>query len=99
MRDEGPVHEVTISQGFYLGKYEVTQGAVGGWRWVRVPGKVRGNVRSDSDYPAVYVSWEDAQKFIRRLNASEGSECVSFADRGRVGVCVSGWDNDALVFW
>ena len=24
--DEGPVHEVTISKGFYLGNYEVTQG-------------------------------------------------------------------------
>ena len=24
--DEGPVHEVEISEGFWLGKYEVTQG-------------------------------------------------------------------------
>ena len=24
--DEGPVHEVEISEGFYLGKYEITQG-------------------------------------------------------------------------
>ena len=27
---EGPVHEVEISRGFWLGKYEVTQGGVGG---------------------------------------------------------------------
>ena len=25
-RSEGPQHEVTISAGFYLGKYEITQG-------------------------------------------------------------------------
>ena len=28
--NEGPLHEVEISTGFYLGKYEVTQGSVGG---------------------------------------------------------------------
>ena len=69
--DEGPVHGVTISQGFYLGKYEVTQG-----QWERVmstrPWQGQDNVRSGSDYPAVYVSWEDAQEFIRRLNVSLG---------------------------
>ena len=67
--DEGPVHEVTISQGFYLGKYEVTQG-----QWESVmgtrPWQGQDYVRSGSEYPAVYVSWEDAQEFIRRLNTS-----------------------------
>ena len=70
--NEGPVHDVTISQGFYLGKYEVTQG-----QWESVmgtrPWQGRDYVRSGSDYPAVYVSWENAQEFIRRLNASMGS--------------------------
>ena len=70
--DEGPVHSVTISKGFYLGKYEVTQRqweAVMGTR----PWEGRSYVRSGPDYPAVYVSWEDAQEFIGRLNASLGS--------------------------
>ena len=69
LSNEGPVHRVTISQGFYLGKYEVTQG-----QWESVmgtrPWQGEDNVRSGSDYPAVYVSWEDAQEFIRRLNTS-----------------------------
>lgn len=69
--DEGPVHEVTISQGFYLGKYEVTQG-----QWESVmgtrPWQGERYVRSGSNYPAVYVSWGDAQEFIRRLNTSVG---------------------------
>ena len=70
--DEGPVHGVTINQGFYLGKYEVTQE-----QWESVMGtrlwQGRDYVRSGSNYPAVYVSWEDAQEFIRRLNASQSS--------------------------
>ena len=71
--NERPVHEVTISQGFYIGKYEVTQG-----QWERVmgtrPWQGEVYVRSGSSYPAVYVSWEDAQEFIRRLNASLNSD-------------------------
>ena len=69
--DEGPVHAVTISRGFYLGQYEVTQE-----QWESVmgtrPWQGQNYVRSGSNYPAVYVSWEDAQKFIRRLNTSVG---------------------------
>ena len=71
--DEDPVHGVTISKGFYLGKYEVTQG-----QWESVMGTTpwRGmdNVRSSSSYPAVYVSWDAAQEFISRLNSAAGSE-------------------------
>ena len=95
---EGPVHEVTISRGFYLGKYEITQA-----QWERVmgtrPWQDQHYVRSGPNYPAVYISWEDAQEFIRRLNKSLGLGCVSFANRGRMGICVPGWDDDALVFW
>lgn len=64
--DEGPVFEVTISQAFYLGKYEVTQG-----QWVAVMGK-NPSVFSDkdnwADYPVDWVSWEDCQHFINKLN-------------------------------
>ena len=70
---EGSVHEVKISKEFYLGKYEVTQG-----QWEAVMGTQpwdgQNNVHSGSDYPAVYISWNDAQEFIGRLNASTGSE-------------------------
>ncbi len=71
-RDEGPVHEVTISAGFYLGKYEVTQGQ---WESVMGTRPWEGElvVRSGENYPAVYISWNDAQEFIRRLNTSSSS--------------------------
>ena len=71
--DEGPQHEVTISQGFYLGKYEITQG-----QWESVmgtrPWSGKSYVRENANHPAVYISWNDVQEFIRRLNNAEGSE-------------------------
>ena len=71
--DEGPQHEVTISQGFYLGKYEVTQG-----QWENVMGTTpwsgKSWVEENADHPAVYVSWEDVQAFIQKLNDAAGKE-------------------------
>ena len=70
--DEGPQHEVTITRGFYLGTYEITQG-----QWERVmgtrPWSGRSYVLEYPDHPAVYVSWEDAQGFISELNTAEGA--------------------------
>jgi formylglycine-generating enzyme required for sulfatase activity len=54
---------VTISQPFYLGKYEVTQA-----QWQAVMGKNPSHYK-DSDRPVETVSWEEAQEFIRKLNA------------------------------
>ena len=69
--DEGPQHSVTITKGFYLGKYEVTQGqweAVMGTR----PWQGRQYVQSNANHPAVYVSWNDAQAFVQKLNEAAG---------------------------
>lgn len=70
---EGPQHDVTISQGFYLGKFEITQsqwqsvmGASGTEKW-----QAR-FVRIDPEHPAVYISWEDMQTFIKTLNFLHG---------------------------
>lgn len=68
---EGPQHEVTISEGFQLGKYEVTQG-----QWEAVMGTTpwvgQSYVREEPANPAVYVSWNDAQAFVQELNAASG---------------------------
>ena len=69
--DEGPQHEVTISQGFYLGKYEVTQG-----QWESVMGTTPWGgldyVRSNLNHPAAHISWEDMEGFVGRLNDAAG---------------------------
>ena len=73
--DEQPVTRVRISEGFWLGKYEVTRS-----KWAAVMGSnpVRGSNPSRfagcGRCPVELVSWEDAQQFIRRLNSQEGRE-------------------------
>ncbi len=70
--NEGPVHEVEISAGFWLGQYEVTQG-----QWASVmrarPWLGKKNVVENSSHPAVYISWHDVQRFIGRLNKAAGA--------------------------
>lgn len=65
-RNERPVHEVCVDD-FYIGRYEVTQG-----QWKAVRGKnPSGNKKSDQ-HPVEDVSWNDAQDFIKELNAKSG---------------------------
>ena len=64
--NERPVHEVEISQGFYLGTHEVTQG-----QWEAVMGSNPSH-HEGVDRPVEMVSWHDAQEFIGRLNDAEG---------------------------
>jgi len=65
--DERPVHQVTISKAFYLGKYEVTQG-----QWQAVMGTNPSAFPGDPNRPVDQVSWDEAQAFINKLNAMEG---------------------------
>jgi len=67
--DEKPVHQVTITQGFYMGKYEVTQK-----QWVAIMGSnpsFTGYGIGDN-YPVNYVTWNDIQTFVTKLNEKEG---------------------------
>jgi formylglycine-generating enzyme required for sulfatase activity len=64
--DEGPQHPVVFTRGFYLGKYELTQGQ---WHAVtgRNPSQFKGPRR-----PVEQVSWYDVQGFVHRLNQAAG---------------------------
>ncbi len=64
--NERPVHQVTISQPFYLGRYEVTQG-----QWEAVMESNPSEFKGDPNRPVEEVSWDDAQEFIQQLNARE----------------------------
>ncbi len=61
--DEGPQHQVTISQSIYMGIYEVTQA-----QWAAVMGTYPSRFGYIPDNPVEQVSWEDCQKFITKLN-------------------------------
>ena len=59
-------HEVRISQGFWMGKYEVTQG-----EWKKVMGTTPSHFKScGARCPVETVSWNDVQRFIEKLNAN-----------------------------
>ena len=65
-RDDDEVqHQVTLTKGYWLGKYEVTQRQ---WRTVMEsnPSKFVGD-----DLPVEQVSWEDAMEFCRKLTERE----------------------------
>ena len=64
---EGPLHEVRISRGFWLGKFEVTQG-----EWEAVMGSNPSEYRGDARLPVETVSWNDVHEFIGRLNDAAG---------------------------
>ena len=70
---EGPQHEVTISQGFYLGKCEIAQAQ---WQSVMgtTPWSGQSYVQENPQHPAVYISWNDVQEFIQAVNEAAGAE-------------------------
>jgi formylglycine-generating enzyme required for sulfatase activity len=64
--DEGPQTQVTISKGFSMGKYEVTQG-----QYEAVMGTNPSNSKGDKNLPVETVSWDEATNFCTRLTAQE----------------------------
>ncbi len=65
--DKGPVHHVKLPNAFYMGKYEVTQK-----QWHDVMGSSPSYFKGD-DLPVEQVSWNDAQKFVKKLNEKENT--------------------------
>lgn len=79
--DDGyPVHRVTITQPFYLGKYEVTQAQ---WKAVMETTVAQQRDKTNrgfrvlngegGNYPMYFVNWDEAQEFIKRLNGLNNS--------------------------
>ena len=63
---EKPVHRVTLTNNYYIGKYEVTQAL-----WQAVMGSNPSHFKGDA-LPVEQVSWKDCQKFITKLNRLTG---------------------------
>ena len=64
--DEKPTHRVTLTNDYYIGKYEVTQAL-----WKAVMGNNPSNFKGDN-LPVEKVSWDDCQEFISKLNRITG---------------------------
>jgi formylglycine-generating enzyme required for sulfatase activity len=62
--DELPQRRVTLREGFYVGRHEVTQA-----QWRAVMGNNPARFAGCDECPVENVSWNDAQVFLQRLNA------------------------------
>ena len=68
--DEGPVHEVCVQgfDGFWMGKYEVTNAQYRRFKSGHNSKDYKGNSLNGNNQPAVHVSWDDAKAFVGWLN-------------------------------
>lgn len=79
LSDENPLHEVTITQPYFLGKLPVTQ-----YQWMTLMGTrpwLKTNLTEELILPATHITWEDATSFCKKLTET---------DR-RNGFLVKGW--------
>ncbi len=66
--DGRPAHQVSVSSGFYMGKYEVTQ-----VQYERIMGKNPSRFKGTSN-PVEQVSWIEATEFCRKLSQRTGGK-------------------------
>jgi formylglycine-generating enzyme required for sulfatase activity len=80
---DGPVHTVSFTKDYYIGKYEITQA-----QWLKIQGSWPGGSQAPSSvyglgdsYPAYYVSWNDicgTGGFLENINAAKPGGYSSF---------------------
>jgi formylglycine-generating enzyme required for sulfatase activity len=66
-REDEVQHSVTLTKGFYIGIYEVTQA-----QWQAVMGSNPSNFKGNDNHPAEMVSWNDCVEFCDRLDEKTG---------------------------
>ena len=64
---EKPIHQVTLTNDYYIGETEVTQEL-----WTAVMGSNPSYFKSSDQLPVEQVSWNDCQTFISKLNTLTG---------------------------
>ena len=60
-------HRVTLTEGFYIGQYAVTQE-----QWQTVMGANPSFFKGDKTLPVETVSWVDSQEFLQKLGQKDG---------------------------
>jgi formylglycine-generating enzyme required for sulfatase activity len=69
--DEGPVHTVELD-GFWMGKFEVTNAQYRRFKSGHNSGSHEGNDLNEDSQPVVNVSWDDAKAFCEWLSSRTG---------------------------
>lgn len=84
---ETPIHLVTISRRFAIGKTEITQG-----EWKSIMGNNPSEFTECGDNcPVEKVSWEDAQEFVEKLSARTGKHYRLPSEAEWEYACRAGW--------
>ena len=65
-RDGETQHKVTLTKGFYMGVYSVTQE-----QWQEVMGNNPSQFKGEKNLPVDSVSWNDCQEFVKKLSAKD----------------------------
>lgn len=74
--DEGPQHEVTLTQGFWMFETPVTRGM-----WIAVTGEQLN--RPDVNHPVVFISWNACQAFLSQINSLVAGLNLSLASESQ----------------
>ena len=78
--DNKPVHEVTITKPFYMGKYEVTQAEYEKYCSYTESSSPSSKYGDGDNYPAYNVSWYDAVVYCNKRSIAEGlTPCYSIS--------------------
>ena len=78
--NEKPVHQVTITKSFYMGKYEVTQAEYEKYCSYTGSNSSSSDYGDGDNYPAYFVSWYDALVYCNKRSMAEGlSPCYSIS--------------------
>jgi formylglycine-generating enzyme required for sulfatase activity len=66
IRQDETRHKVTLTKGFYMGVYTVTQE-----QWQAVMGNNPGYFKGEKNLPVERVSWDDCQEFVKKLREKD----------------------------
>ena len=98
-----PVHEVTITKPFYMGKYEVTQAEYEKYCSYTGSNSPSSSKGDGDNYPAYYVSWYDALVYCNKRSIAEGlTPCYSIKDSTNPeewGELPTSWDDPLRDTW
>jgi formylglycine-generating enzyme required for sulfatase activity len=92
---EYPRHRVNVNNGFWIGKYEVTQGL-----WNRIlDRRLVWDHGSGEEFPVYNLSWNDCQLFISEINENQGHQLFRLPSESEWEYACRAGTDDMRFFW